>query len=173
MRSRNHSAKQGKIVAISQEPLPVIGWREHIALPELGIPELKVKIDTGARSSALHAFDIEPFQDAGKMMVRFKVHPYQRDSDRTILAQAEVIDQREVRNSGGDTQVRSVIQTKVELGGFAFPIELTLTNRDKMGFRMLLGRQAVRRRFLVDAGQSFLQTPTGSKKRQQASEKSL
>ncbi|HEY9834424.1 MAG TPA: RimK/LysX family protein [Stenomitos sp.] len=162
-----------KIVAISQEPLPVIGWREHIALPELGIPELKVKIDTGARSSALHAFDIEPFQDAGKMMVRFKVHPYQQDSDRTILAQAEVIDQREVRNSGGDTQVRSVIQTKVELGGFAFPIELTLTNRDKMGFRMLLGRQAVRRRFLVDAGQSFLQTPTGSKKRQQASEKSL
>lgn len=162
-----------KIVTISQEPLPVIGWREQIALPELGIPELKAKIDTGARSSALHAFDIETFQDDGKMMVRFKVHPYQRNSDRTVLAQAELIDQRDVRNSGGHTQLRPVIQTTLEIGQFAFPIELTLTNRDKMGFRMLLGRQAVRRRFLVDAGQSFLQSPTGSKKRQQAEEKSL
>ncbi|HEY9611767.1 ATP-dependent zinc protease [Allocoleopsis sp.] len=162
-----------KIIAISQERLPVIGWREHIALPELGIPELKAKIDTGARSSALHAFDVETFQDDGKMMVRFKVHPYQRDSDRTILAQAEVIDQRDVRNSGGHTQLRPVIQTTVEIGEFAFPIELTLTNRDKMGFRMLLGRQAVRRRFLVDAGQSFLHSQTRSQTRQQASEKSL
>jgi hypothetical protein len=157
-----------KIVAISQAPLPVIGWREKIVLPELEIPELKAKIDTGARSSALHAFDIETFQDDGKMMVRFKVHPNQRDTDRTVLAHAELIDQREVRNSGGYVQLRPVIQTLVELGEFAFPIELTLTNRDKMGFRMLLGRQAVRRRFLVDAGQSFLQSQTGSQKRQQA-----
>ena len=155
-----------KIVAISQESLPVIGWREHIALPELGIPEVKAKIDTGARSSALHAFDIETFQNDGKMMVRFKVHPYQGNSDRTVLAQAELIDQRNVRNSGGHTQLRPVIQTTVVLGEFAFPIELTLTNRDKMGFRMLLGRQAVRRRFLVDASQSFLQSQTGSQKRQ-------
>lgn len=173
-RNRGITVQQGgKTVAISQEPLPVIGWREQIALPELGIPELKAKIDTGARSSALHAFDIETFQDDGRMMVRFKVHPYQRDSDRTVLAQAEVIDQRDVRNSGGHTQLRPVIQTTVEIGEFAFPIELTLTNRDKMGFRMLLGRQAVRRRFLVDAGQSFLQSQTRSQKRQQASEKSL
>lgn len=173
-RNRGITVQQGgKSVAISQQQLPVIGWREQIALPELGIPELKAKIDTGARSSALHAFDIETFQDDGRMMVRFKVHPYQRDSDRTVFAQAEVIDQREVRNSGGHTQLRPVIQTTVVLGEFAFPIELTLTNRDKMGFRMLLGRQAVRWRFLVDAGQSFLQSPTGSKKRQQASEKSL
>lgn len=157
-----------KTVAISQEPLPVIGWREHLALPELGISELKAKIDTGARSSALHAFDLEAFQEDGRMMVRFKVHPNQRDSDRTVLAQAELIDQREVRNSGGYVQLRPVIQTLVELGEFVFPIELTLTNRDKMGFRMLLGRQAVRRRFLVDAGQSFLQSRTRSQKRQQA-----
>jgi len=158
----------GKTVSISQEQLPVIGWREQVALPELGITEVKAKIDTGARSSALHAFDIETFQDDGKMMVRFKVHPYQRDTHRTVLAQAEVIDQREVRNSGGHAQFRPVIQTMVELGEFAFPIELTLTSRDKMGFRMLLGRQAVRKRFLVDAGQSFLQSRTGSNKRQQA-----
>lgn len=158
----------GKTVSISQEQLPVIGWREQVALPELGITEVKAKIDTGARSSALHAFDIETFQDEGKMMVRFKVHPYQRDTHRTVLTQAEVIGQREVRNSGGHAQLRPVIQTTVELGELAFPIELTLTNRDKMGFRMLLGRQAVRRRFLVDAGQSFLQSRTGSNKRQQA-----
>ena len=107
------------------------------------------------------------------MRVRFKVHPYQRDTHRTVLAQAELIDQREVRNSGGYTQLRPVIQTLVELGEFAFPIELTLTNRDKMSFRMLLGRQAVRQRFLVDAGQSFLQSRTGRKTRQQAEEKSL
>lgn len=162
-----------KIVAISQEPLPVIGWREQLALPELGIPEVKAKIDTGARSSALHVFDLEAFQEDGRMRVRFKVHPYQRDTDRTVLAQAELIDQRAVRNSGGYAQLRPVIQTLVELGEFAFPIELTLTNRDKMGFRMLLGRQAVRRRFLVDAGQSFLQSRTESQKHQQAEEKSL
>jgi hypothetical protein len=162
-----------KMVAISQEPLPVIGWREHLALPELGIPQVKAKIDTGARSSALHVFELEAFQEDGRMRVRFKVHPNQRDTHRTVLAEAELIDQREVRNSGGYAQLRPVIQTTVVLGEFAFPIELTLTNRDKMGFRMLLGRQAVRRRFLVDAGQSFLQSQTGSQKRQQASEKSL
>lgn len=157
-----------KIVAISQEPLPVVGWREYLALPELGIPEVKAKIDTGARSSALHVFELEAFQEDGRMMVRFKVHPNQRDTHRTVLAHAELIDQREVRNSSGSAQLRPVIQTLVELGEFTFPIELTLTNRDKMGFRMLLGRQAVRRRFLVDAGQSFLQSRTGSQKRQQA-----
>lgn len=154
---------------LSQEQeLPIIGWREHVALPELGIPEVKAKIDTGARSSALHAVDIEMFQGDGKMMVRFKVHPYQRDTHRTVFAEAQLIDQREVRNSGGHAQLRPVIQTTVELGAFTFPIELTLTNRDNMGFRMLLGRQAVRGRFLVDAGRSFLQSRTGSYEYQQA-----
>lgn len=148
-----------------QEQLPLIGWREQVALPELAIPEVKAKIDTGARSSALHAFDIEMFQHGGKPMVRFKVHPYQRDTHRVAIAQAELIDQRQVRNSGGQTQLRPVIETIVELNGYTFPIELTLTNRDVMGFRMLLGRQAIRGRFLVDAGSSFLQSGTGSNKR--------
>lgn len=162
-----------KTIATTQQQLPVIGWREYIALPELGIPEVKVKIDTGARTSALHAFDIETFHGYGKIMVRFKVHPYQRDTDQTLLAQAELIDQRQIRNSGGHAQWRPVIQTTVELGEFAFAIELTLTNRDNMGFRMLLGRQAIRRRFLVDAGRSFLQTRAGSNKHQQADKKLL
>lgn len=141
--------------------LPTVGWRELVALPELGIVEIKAKIDTGARSSALHAFDIETFQHDGKTMVRFKVHPYQRDNYRSAIAQAELFARRQVRNSGGQAQLRPVIQTIVELGNTAFPIELTLTNRDVMGFRMLLGREAIRRRFLVDAGKSFLQMRDG------------
>lgn len=140
----------------SQHPLPVIGWREQLGLPELGITQIKAKIDTGARSSALHAFAIATFEQNGKTMVRFQVHPYQRDTHRSAIAQAELLDLREIRNSGGQTQLRPVIVTTVEMGNYTFPIELTLTNRDVMGFRMLLGRQAVRQRFLVDAGKSFL-----------------
>lgn len=155
-----------------QEQLPIIGWREHVALPDLGISEVKAKIDTGARSSALHAFDVEIFERDGKPMARFKVHPYQRDAQRTVTAEAELLDQRLVRNSGGQTQLRPVIQTTVKLDGYAFPIELTLTNRDVMGFRMLLGRQAVRDRFLVDAGRSFLHSSTGNPKMKKKSQKS-
>jgi len=139
-----------------KQQLPIIGWREHLALPELGIQEVKAKIDTGARSSALHAFDVETFECDGRRMVRFKVHPYQRDTCRTVTTVAELLDQRQVRNSGGQAQVRPVIQTTVELNGDRWLIDLTLTNREVMGFRMLLGRQAVRKRFLVDAGRSYL-----------------
>ena len=155
--------QKDKTIQSSKQKLPVIGWREQIAIPELGIPEIKAKIDTGARSSALHAFDVETFERDGKQMVRFKVHPYQRDSQQTVTAEAELLDQRHVRNSGGSAQLRPVIHTIVELGGTRWSIELTLTNRDVMGFRMLLGREAVRRRFLVDAGKSFLQSQTGSR----------
>ncbi|PPT08162.1 putative protein sometimes fused to ribosomal protein S6 glutaminyl transferase [Geitlerinema sp. FC II] len=133
-----------------------MGWREWVALPEFGIPAIKAKIDTGARSSALHAFDIEPFTENGTQKVRFQVHPIQRDTKSTAIACAEVLDRREVRNSGGKAELRYVVLTSVELAGRRWEIELTLTNRDVMGFRMLLGRQAVRGRFLVDPGQSYL-----------------
>jgi hypothetical protein len=149
------------------QQLLIIGWRELLSLPDLGISQIKAKIDTGARSSALHAFDIERFEQDGKAMVRFQVHPNQRDTQRVVSAQAELIEQRQIRNSGGYAQLRPVIQTNVELNGYKFPIELTLTNRDVMGFRMLLGRQAVRGRFLVDAGRSFLQSQNKSQERQQ------
>lgn len=149
-----------------KQQLPIIGWREHLALPDLGIQGVKAKIDTGARSSALHAFDVEIFEDQGKQMVSFKVHPYQRDTSHTTTAVAELLDQRLVRNSGGQATVRPVILTTVELisavKAHRWLIELTLTNRDVMGFRMLLGRQAVRQRFLVDAGRSYLHTSTDS-----------
>lgn len=135
---------------------PVIGWREFLSLPELGIAKIKAKIDTGARSSALHAFDIEHFERDGVPSVRFKVHPKQRNSSISAIAEAPLLDQRHIRNSGGQTQLRPVIQTVIGLGEYRWSIELTLTNRDAMGFRMLLGRQAIRKRFWVDAGRSFL-----------------
>jgi hypothetical protein len=140
------------------ELLDRIGWREWVTLPDLGVDQIKAKIDTGARSSTLHAFDIEICQQQEKRIVRFKVHPWQRNDHRVIFAEAELLDERHVRNSGGHAQLRPVILTTVTLGAYHWPIELTLTNRDAMGFRMLLGRQALRRRFLVDSGRSFLQS---------------
>lgn len=145
-----------------KQQLPIIGWREHLALPDLGIQAIKAKIDTGARSSALHAFDVETFEDQGKQMVSFKVHPNQRDTSQTVTTVAELLERRLVRNSGGQETVRPVILTNVELNSDRWLIELTLTNRDVMGFRMLLGRQAVRQRFLVDAGKSYLHNSTDS-----------
>jgi hypothetical protein len=137
--------------------LPTIGWREWLTLPDLGIVAVKAKIDTGARTSAIHAFDLKTFYLEGKHMVRFKVHPYQRDSHTTVSSEAEILDEREVRNSGGHAELRLTIVTSVVIGeNHVWPIELTLTNRDVMGFRMLLGRQAVRDRFLVDPGKSYL-----------------
>lgn len=138
-------------------PLPVIGWREWVALPDLGITGIKAKIDTGARSSAIHAFDVETFQHQGQNRVRFKVNPLQRDSLCVVVVEVPLLDERVVRNSGGHGQLRAVIETSVNVGGQIWPIELTLTNRDVMGFRMLLGRQAIRHRFLVDSGRSYLQ----------------
>lgn len=142
----------------SNPPL-IIGWRETLDLPELGIEGIKAKIDTGARSSALHAFDIHIVERNGTSKVHFQVHPYQKDTKQTIMAEADLIDHRQVKSSTGHAQFRPVIQTTVQLGGQLWSIELTLTNRDVMGFRMLLGRQAIRRRFLVDPGKSFLQSP--------------
>ncbi|PZD75379.1 hypothetical protein C1752_00531 [Acaryochloris thomasi RCC1774] len=138
--------------------LPAIGWREWITLPSLGIDHVKAKIDTGARSSALHAFEVERIEAQGKTRVRFKVHPEQDRTDIVITAEADLFDEREVRDSGGHAELRPIIQVDVTLNGQSWPIELTLTDRSSMGFRMLLGREAVRGRFLVDAGQSFLQS---------------
>ena len=152
MRSQKHTTDD------LANKLLVIGWREIVALPNLGISQIKAKIDTGARSSALHAFHVEKFQRDDQEMIRFQVHPYQRDSKHTVTAEAELLEYREVRNSGGKAQLRPAILTTVELDCLQWQIELTLTNRDVMGFRMLLGRQAVRDRFLVNPGKSFLQS---------------
>lgn len=141
---------------MKQPELTLMGWREWIDLPDLGIHAIKAKIDTGARSSALHAFHIEGFQQAGKELVRFQVHPYQRNSHDTVIVEAELLEWRQVRNSGGHAQWRPVIRTTIALQQRRWEIDLTLTNRDVMGFRMLLGREAVRQRFAIDPGKSYL-----------------
>lgn len=133
-----------------------MGWREWIALPELGVTAIKAKIDTGARSSAIHAFDVETFWKDEKPWVRFQMHPFQRNTSKIITAEAEILDEREVRNSGGHSEKRITILTTVQLPEKQWPIELTLTNRDVMRFRMLLGRAAVRGSFLVNPGKSYL-----------------
>lgn len=135
--------------------LPVIGWREWVGLPKFGIEAIKVKVDTGARSSSLHASNLREFEQDGKKWVRFKIHPVQRKRDVTVEIEARIIEYRSVRSSSGKATIRPVIVTQLTLLGVTWPVELTLASRDKMGFRMLLGREAFRGRFLVDAGNSY------------------
>ena len=138
-----------------QRQLPIIGWREWVSLPGLSIESIKAKVDTGARSSSLHAFDLHEFEREGEAWVRFKVHPDQRKTSLTVLAEAKILDKRSVRSSSGKATVRPVIETQIKLLGKVFVAEVTLANRDEMGFRMLLGREAFRKNFLVDAGRSY------------------
>jgi ribosomal protein S6--L-glutamate ligase len=134
----------------------VVGWQEWVALPDLGLPALKAKIDTGAKTSALHTHLIEPFGSSKHPKVRFSVQPSPND-DLKIMATADVIDQREVASSNGGREMRYVIETRLSLGGREWPIEVTLTNREHMTYRMLIGRQAIRSDMLVDCAASFRQ----------------
>lgn len=138
------------------EQKQVIGWREWVRLPALGQAMIKAKIDTGARTSALHAYYVEPFELEGRPWVRFGLHPRQKDTEIQIECEAPVIDQRRVTDSGGHAEMRYVIATTLVLGNTAFEAEVTLTDRENMLFRMLLGRGALKPRFLVDSDASFV-----------------
>jgi ribosomal protein S6--L-glutamate ligase len=146
-----------KNTAAIKSAMKKIGWREWCALPDLQIPIVKAKIDTGARTSALHAFNIKPLIERGAPHVEFHVNPLQRNRAINITCIAPIVDQRAVTNSGGISQQRYVIMTNLKFGDQQWEIELTLTNRDAMGFRMLLGREALRRRVLIDPASSFTQ----------------
>jgi hypothetical protein len=143
----------------------ILGWREWVSLPELGIDLIKAKVDTGARTSSLHAFSIEEFSKDHKRYIRFGIHPFQKRIDVEIFCEALVRDQRQVTDSGGHTELRYVIESQLRLGEMSWPIEITLTNRDSMGFRMLLGRTALRKLFVVDPAASYLQSLAAKHKR--------
>lgn len=133
----------------------LVGWREWVSLPGLGIPAIKSKIDTGARSSALHVCDLEDYHEQEHRKVRFILHPLQRQTNVEIACHADVIDERTVSDSGGHRERRLVIRTPLQLAGQEWPVEITLTNREDMLFRMLLGRTAMLGRLLVDPELSY------------------
>ena len=137
---------------------PTIGWREWVSLPELNILRIKAKVDTGARTSALHAFSLRPFTENGSDKISFEMHPLQHDNQTIITCVADVVDKRLVTDSGGHEEERYVIKTPLTIAGQTWSIEITLTERENMLFRMLLGRSALRKRFIVNPARSFVTT---------------
>lgn len=134
----------------------IIGWREWVALPDLGINRIKAKIDTGARTSALHAFQLKPYKKDGKYKIFFAIHPHQNNNKIVIKCDSVITDIRWVTDSGGHREKRYVITTPLLLGGITHDIEVTLTNRDSMRFRMLLGRSGLKPHFIVNPAVSFV-----------------
>ncbi len=138
------------------EKLLTLGWREWVSLPDLGIEAIKAKVDTGARTSAIHAFELNTFSDNGRDKVEFRIHPLQKDEATVVTCIADVLDQRVVTDSGGHKEERFVISTMLSIGSHSWPIEATLTARDNMLFRMLLGRTALRGQAQVNPARSYV-----------------
>lgn len=139
-----------------QKPRPVIGWREWVELPTLCRSPIKAKVDTGARTSSLHAFGLEISSLGDSTMATFEIQPMQRSATGAQHVSYPVQSFRTVRSSNGRDEKRPVIVVPVRLGDLTWPIEVTLTSRDQMGFRMLLGRAAIKRRFVIDPGRSYV-----------------
>jgi hypothetical protein len=143
------------------------GWREWVQLPDVGIPWIKAKLDTGARTSAIHAYGIVPFERDGQDWVRFRLRPWQESTEDEVIAESRVRDRRRIRSSSGHVQTRYVVEMRIVLAGTEVLAEVTLSNRDQMGFRMLIGREALRQGFVVDSGRSYLggRAPRASRRR--------
>ncbi len=139
-----------------QPNLPIIGKKEWCALPDLGLPALKARIDSGARTSALHAFNLVTEKDSDEEWVRFDIHPIQKNRKITRQCTARIIDRRSIKSSSGHAEKRIVIATPLTLGAQTWEIEVTLTNRDQMGYRMLIGRQAMQGRVLIDPAAAYM-----------------
>ncbi|WP_340819337.1 RimK/LysX family protein [Methanolobus sp. WCC4] len=137
------------------EELITLGWKEWVALPELGLPAIKAKVDTGARTSALHAFKIEQYAENGTDMLRFLIHPLQKNRELVVECTAPLKEKRQVSDSGGHREMRYVIETLIVIDTYSYPIELTLTDRDTMRFRMLLGRTALNNMAVVNPAASY------------------
>lgn len=133
-----------------------IGWREWVAFPDIGVHRIKAKIDTGARTSAMHAWHIREFERDGATWVSFEVHPTQRNNRESLTCAAPVVDRRNIKSSSGHNEIRYVVTVNIEIAGTTRNIELTLSNRDEMGFRLLLGRTTLRRHYIVDPGRSYI-----------------
>jgi hypothetical protein len=134
----------------------VVGWREWVTLPGVGVPWIKAKLDTGARTSAIHAFELEELTRDGRDWVRFSVHPWQGSDEDAVPVETEIVDRREVRSSSGHSEERAVVSMDLCLHGRVVPAEVTLSRRDEMGFRMLVGRQALSQGFVVDSARSYV-----------------
>ena len=134
----------------------LVGWREWVSLPEVGMPWIKAKLDTGARTSAVHAFDVEEFTRDDDLWVRYTVQPWQGSLEDPLQVQSRVIDRREVRSSSGHSEDRLVVPMQITLAQQMITVEMTLSRRDEMGFRMLLGREALRQGFAVDPARSYV-----------------
>lgn len=181
----DRSAGARNVRGSTGEALPVIGWREWVSLPGLGVNAIKAKIDTGARTSALHAYGVRVETIDGKEVVHFRVYPVQRQRRGAIRVTAPLVGWKVIRSSSGHSSRRPVIRTTLGWMGQRWPIEITLTNRDQMGFRMLLGRQAIRRHAIVDPARSYIDPnhrvlkrlnarhlPTAAKRKKRASSQS-
>lgn len=141
---------------IENPPPRIVGWREWVGLPGLGVDWLKAKIDTGAHTSSLHAYETEEFQRDGTAWVRFDIHPLQRSAREVVTVELPLHDRRRVRSSNGVTQDRFVVQLDIRLLDQVIRAEVTLTRRDAMGYRMLIGREALSQGFMVDSAASYL-----------------
>lgn len=150
---------------MKHEKKKIVGWREWVGLPDLHIEAINAKIDTGARTSAIHAEEIIIFEKHGKEYVRFTIFPLQRTKRGQVESVAEFVGYRMVKSSSGHISRRPVIRTNLMMGNIKYPIEITLINRDVMGFRMLIGRLALRQRFLVDPSRSYISEKLTLKKK--------